>query len=172
MNSISKTFTKIDPASLNKNFIKTIGDEWMLIAAGTQLKFNTMTASWGTMGVLWNKPIAICFIRPVRYTYSFVNESEFFTLSFFTENERSILSFCGSRSGRNVDKISETGLIPLLTANRAIGFMQSRLCIECRKIYADDLNPDKFLVPEIETNYPKKDYHRFYIGEIINVYIK
>jgi flavin reductase (DIM6/NTAB) family NADH-FMN oxidoreductase RutF len=171
MKSIDQAFTKINSAELTDNFIRTIGDEWMLVTAGTLQKFNTMTASWGTVGVLWNKPIAICFIRPTRFTYSFINDAAVFTLSFFHASERRILNFCGSKSGRNVDKISETGLTPLLTENMAIGFMQSRLCIECRKIYADDLNPDKFLVPEIETNYPKRDYHRFFIGEIMNCYV-
>jgi flavin reductase (DIM6/NTAB) family NADH-FMN oxidoreductase RutF len=164
-------FVKIDPSRLTGNCIRIIGDEWMLITAGTPEKFNTMTASWGTMGVLWDKPVAICFIRPTRHTFSFANAGEFFTLSFFTADHRKILNYCGAHSGRNVDKIAATGLKPLLTENNGITFEQSRLCFECRKLYADDLKPDKFIFPSLETrNYPRKDYHRFFIGEILNCY--
>lgn len=173
MDSLEKYFKKIDPTTLNDNFIKIIGNEWMLVTAGTPEKFNTMTASWGAMGVLWNKHIAICFIRPTRYTYAFANENEVFTLSFFTNKERKILNYCGSNSGRNVDKIAKTGLNPLLTINRGITFEQARLCIECRKIYYDDLKSEHFLDPLIDKqNYPDKSYHRFFIGEITGCYQK
>jgi len=171
MQEIEKYLKKIKPEILTDNFIKSIGDEWMLITAGTPDKFNTMTASWGAVGVFWNKPIAICFIRPTRFTFDFANENEIFTLSFFTEKERDILNFCGTKSGKNVDKISATGLIPLLTENESIGYEQSRLCLECRKIYIDDLKPENFLMPGVDSKiYPKKDYHRIYIGEIVNCY--
>ena len=144
----------------------------MLITAGTPESFNTMTASWGTMGVLWNKPVAICFIRPVRHTFAFANASDIFTLSFFYVADQKILSYCGAHSGRKVDKIAATGLKPLLTNHGGITFEQSRLCFECRKLYSDDLKPDKFFLPDLATrNYPRKDYHRFFIGQIINCYI-
>jgi flavin reductase (DIM6/NTAB) family NADH-FMN oxidoreductase RutF len=173
MKAINSLFKKSNASLLDDNFIKTIGDEWMLITAGTHEKFNTMTASWGSMGVLWNKPIAICFIRPTRHTYSFANETDIFTLSFFTSKEKKILSYCGANSGRNVDKIAETGLIPLLMENGGIAFEQARLCLECRKIYYDDLKPQHFLNPTIDKkNYPLKDYHRFFIGEIVGTYKK
>ncbi len=173
MQKIENFFKTIRPEILSDNFIQAIGNEWMLITAGTPDKFNTMTASWGSIGVFWNKPIAICFIRPTRFTFDFANENEIFTLSFFTEKERDILNFCGTKSGRNVDKISATGLKPLLTENTGIGFEQSRLCMECRKIYTDDLKPENFLMPNADSKiYPKKDYHRIYIGEIVNCYIK
>jgi flavin reductase (DIM6/NTAB) family NADH-FMN oxidoreductase RutF len=173
MSTLNKLFKITDPAIVSDNFIKTIGDEWMLITAGTPGKFNTMTASWGAMGVLWNKPIAICFIRPTRYTFDFANENELFTLSFFTPQERKILNYCGSNSGRNVDKIAKTGLLPLSMKNGGISFEQARLILECRKIYFDDLKPAHFLSPLIDKqNYPNRDYHRFFIGQILNCYQK
>ncbi|GAF94493.1 unnamed protein product, partial [marine sediment metagenome] len=99
MQNIDVVFTKIEPELLTDNFIHVIGNEWLLITAGNTEKFNTMTASWGAVGVFWNKPVAICFIRPTRYTFNFVNTHDVFTLSFFTENERDILNFCGTQSG-------------------------------------------------------------------------
>jgi len=173
MNKIEAQFQQVLPQQLTNNFIQSIGNEWMLITAGTEEKFNTMTASWGAVGVLWNKPIAICFIRPTRYTFEFANRSEIFTLSFFNESDKPILEFCGSRSGRRVNKIQETGLKPLITKYNGISFEQVRLCIECRKVYYDDLKPDHFLDPKTDNNnYPKKDYHRMFIGEIVTCYIK
>jgi flavin reductase (DIM6/NTAB) family NADH-FMN oxidoreductase RutF len=173
MNTIDASFHSVSSEELSDNFIDLINNKWMLITAGDTKKFNTMTASWGSIGVLWNKPIAICFIRPTRYTYEFANRSDIFTLSFFPEQHRKILNYCGSKSGRYVDKIEATGLEPLITPNEGITFEQARLCIECRKIYVDDLKPGNFLLPEIDVkNYPKKDYHRIYIGEILNCYTK
>lgn len=173
MQSIRSSHKSLEPEQITDNFIRAIGDEWMLITAGTPDNFNTMTASWGSVGVLWNLPVAICFIRPTRHTYHFTETQDYFTLSFFTDQHKDILSYCGSHSGKNVDKIAETGLQPMLTDNLSIGFEQSRLCLECRKIYFDDLKPAHFLMPDTDDKfYPGKDYHRMYIGEIRNAYIK
>jgi flavin reductase (DIM6/NTAB) family NADH-FMN oxidoreductase RutF len=173
MELIDSYFSKTDIRALPDNFVKIIGDEWLLITCGKPDKFNTMTASWGALGVLWNKSVAICFIRPTRYTYDFTNSNDFFTLSFFTEKEKAILQYCGSNSGKDVDKIGNTGLIPLKTLSDSISFKQSRMVLECKKIYFDDLKPQNFLLPETDKrNYPLKDYHRMFIGEILNTYLK
>jgi flavin reductase (DIM6/NTAB) family NADH-FMN oxidoreductase RutF len=125
------------------------------------------------LGILWNRPVALCFIRPTRHTYQFAEKSDYYTLSFFPESERQILNYCGSKSGRFVNKIEKTGLVPLLTDNKAVGYKQSRLCIECRKIYFSDLKPENFILPDTDRKfYAKKDYHRMYIGEITHCYIR
>jgi len=103
-------YKKIDPNDFSGNIIQKIGFDWMLITAGNPEKFNTMTASWGGMGFLWNKPVAFIFIRPQRFTYEFAELNEYYTLHFFEEKYREILNFCGSKSGRDVDKIAKTGL--------------------------------------------------------------
>lgn len=163
-------FESIDPKLITENVFKMIGEDWMLITAGTASAFNTMTASWGSLGVLWNLPVANCFIRPHRYTFQFAERNEYFTLSFFDEKYRDILNFCGSKSGRDYNKAKETGLIPFSTEHGNIGFEQARLVMECKKLYAGDLNQEDFVVKSlIHKNYPKKDFHRFYIGEIVGV---
>lgn len=164
-----KKFVKIKPDEITDNPFKLIGNDWMLITAGNNENFNTMTASWGTLGILWNKPVAIAYVRPTRYTYKFTETSDYFTLTYFHEEHRSILNFCGTKSGRNVDKIAETGLKPIESDLGNIYFEQARLVIECKKIYFDDIDNQLFLDNHIEKLYPKKDYHRFYIGEIVNV---
>lgn len=173
MNSLEKYFNSIPVGSMEDNVFDLIGRQWMLITAGTTGNFNTMTASWGSMGILWNKPVAICFIRPNRYTYEFAEKYDHYTLSFFDEKYRDLLNFCGTKSGRNTDKIKATGLTPLISRHLNIGFMESRMVIECRKLYCDDLKPGNFIIPDIaRKNYPRDDYHRFYIGEVVNCFLK
>ncbi|MFW6223245.1 MAG: flavin reductase family protein [Bacteroidota bacterium] len=165
-------FYSVDPAQV-QNIFDLIGREWMLITAGSENHFNTMTASWGTMGVLWRKKVAMVFVRPNRYTYQFMEQQEGYTLSFFDEAHRSILDYCGSHSGKNVDKIAETGLTPVVTQNGNVYFDQAKLVFECKKMYVDDIKPDHFLTPDIpEIIYNGQDYHRLYVGEVIDCLIK
>lgn len=164
-------FSKVDISKLNLNAIEMISEQWMLITAGTLDKYNTMTASWGGMGELWNKPVVFIFIRPQRFTYEFVEANDYFTCCFFDKSCRKALSFCGAYSGREVDKAAETGLQPMSSVNSVI-FEQAELYVECRKIYADDIKPEKFQIDFIQKHYPLRDYHRMYIGEIVEVGVK
>jgi len=173
MKNWKEVFNRTDINKFDAKVFNLIGNEWFLITAGEKENFNTMTASWGTLGVLWNKPVAICFIRPTRYTYGFAEESDIFTMSFFADEYKHILKFCGANSGRDTDKIKETGLLPLTTENNGISFEQARLVFECKKIYFDDLKPVFFIPEDIDEKiYPEKDYHRMYIGEILSIYNK
>ena len=173
MQPIDEIFQKTDIKKLDDNFFKVIDNEWMLITAGDKDSFNMMTASWGTIGILWNKPISICFIRPHRYTFGFAEKAEYYTLSFFNQTHRKILNICGNKSGRDMDKIAETGLIPMISEHGNIGYEQARMVMECKKLYSDYLKENNFIIKEIaKKNYPTKDFHKFYIGEIINCFIK
>jgi flavin reductase (DIM6/NTAB) family NADH-FMN oxidoreductase RutF len=165
----SERFIEIPADKISENVFDLIGEQWMLITAGTAEHFNTMTASWGTAGILWHLPVAICFIRPQRYTFEFAENNEYYTLSFLENGNREILQYCGSRSGRNTDKVEETGLKPLSTRLGNVYFEQCKLVIECKKLYADRINEDSFVMRDlIQKNYPRKDFHKFYIGEIVS----
>lgn len=167
------TFRKIDPAEINDNTFKLIGSNWMLITAGPADAYNTMTASWGGFGILWGKSICWCVIRPQRYTYEFMEKAENFTLSFFGEEYRKALEICGTKSGRDIDKAAATGLTPVSgEAPGTTSFKEARMILECRKIYFQDIDPEHFLDPSIDKNYPQKDYHRMYIGEVVNCWVK
>lgn len=167
----TKIFKSVDPDTLNENFFKVIHNEWMLITAGTKSSFNTMTASWGTTGILWNKRIAVCFIRPTRYTFEFTEKNQYYTLSFFDGEYENALLYCGSHSGRNVNKVEATGLKEIETPTGNITFIQSRLVFECRKLYSDFIKEDFFHDRDLaRMHYPRKDFHKFYIGEIVNCY--
>ncbi len=151
---------------LTESPFKLIGSDWMIITAGSPQSFNLMTAAWGGLGVLWQANVGFCFVRPTRYTYSFMERSDRYTLSFFSDAYRSTLNICGTKSGRDVDKIAETGLTPIFD-NEYIYYEQARIVLQCRKLYYHDFMPDRFLDPAIHKLYPQKDYHRMYVGEIV-----
>jgi len=168
------THTKITYKEFEENAIKLIGDDWMLVAAGNFTNnFNMMTASWGGLGYLWNKPVAFIFVRPQRYTHEFTEREGYFTLTFFEEKDRSILSLMGSKSGRDMDKMNYKGLTPFETENKSIAFKEARIIIECKKIYSTQIKSEDFIDKSIDEKvYPTKDHHTMYIGEILNIWIK
>ena len=164
------TWKSISPKDLKENPIALI-DDWALLTAGDQSEWNTMTVSWGGVGVLWGRPVTFTFVRPNRHTFGFMEQSERHTLSFFDDHWHEALSLAGSVSGRDRDKAAETGLKPLLLEG-GMSFEQARIVIVSRKLYAQDLDPAKFVDPSLESFYPLKDYHRLYVGEIEKVLLK
>ena len=151
--------------SLAENVFTLLDKEWMLITAGSPSDYNTMTASWGGLGVLWNRNVCFCFIRPQRYTYQFMEKADRFSLSFFSESYRAALEYCGSHSGRDGNKAKVCGLTPIEISAGVWSFSEARLILECKKLYFQDINPEHFLDPLIQEVYPGHDYHRMYIGE-------
>lgn len=165
-------FRSIDPKQLQQNVFSMIGDKWMLITAGDGEVCNTMTASWGGLGVLWNKPVATCYIRPQRYTKEFVDREEYFTLTFFGEEYRSALTLCGKKSGRDVDKVKECGFTLCTHESGAPYFEQAELVIVCRKRFVQAMDPANIPEDVKQQQYPNQDYHFMYIGEIVEVLTK
>ena len=159
-------FQKVDPKTLDLNPFAAIGDQWMLITAGTPEHCNTMTASWGGLGVLWGVPMATAYIRPQRYTKQFVDENEYFTLSFFTEDYRSQLNLCGTKSGRDMDKVKECGFTVAADEYGAPWFEQAELVLVCRKRMSVPMEEDRIPADVREKQY-HGDYHEMYWGEIV-----
>ena len=162
-------FHSIDPKDLTGNVFSLIGSQWMLVTAGTKEHCNTMTASWGGLGVIWGAPAATCYIRPQRYTKEFVDREEYFTLAFFPEEYRKQLSLCGSKSGRDVDKVKECGFTVKTAACGAPYFEEAELVLVCRKRFAQEMDPNNMPQEIREKWYPQQDYHTLYIGEIVEV---
>jgi flavin reductase (DIM6/NTAB) family NADH-FMN oxidoreductase RutF len=155
-----------------------IGSDWMLLTAGDassdKSNWNTLTASWGALGVLWHMDVAIVFIRPSRQTFQFANSSDLFTMSFFDKKYQKVLDLCGSKSGRDIDKASEAGITPVVFntgfVSGAVGFEEASEVIVCQKLYFQDLDPAKISgTPEMERNYNGKDYHRMFIGKVLGL---
>jgi len=146
--------------------------DWLLLAAGdlSTGDWNCMTVGWGAFGRMWARPMALIVVRPTRHTYGFMERLDTFTLSAFPETLRPALDYCGSHSGRDGDKAKAAGITPeAARVVKAPAFAEAELVVECRKIYFDDLEPRQFLADWIEPNYPKKDYHRMYFGEILAI---
>lgn len=167
---MDEQFQVIKPEEIQDNVFQLINNDWMLVCAGTPEHYNMMTASWGGAGFLWKKHIAMIFIRPQRHTFLFIEENPYFTICFFDHSYRQILNYCGTYSGKDVNKMNLKGLDSIVTPNGNVVFKQARLVLECRKIYQDDIRPDQFLSFDQEKIYANKDYHRFYIGEITHVW--
>ncbi|NDV59792.1 DUF4468 domain-containing protein [Bacteroides sp. 519] len=165
-------YRQIAPDKLPGNIIKMLNDDWMLITAGTKDQFNMMTASWGGLGMLYGKPIAMCFINPTRYTYQLMEKNDTYTFTFYTEAYRDALKYCGSTSGKNTDKVKGSGLTPITTPNGSQAFGEAWLIIECRKLVSQSITPEAINNEKVKEEWIGKQLHKMYIGEIINVWVK
>lgn len=134
-------------------------------------RFNAMTVGWGSVGVMWGKPFVQVVVRPTRYTYEFMERYDTFTVCAFPREHSPALDLLGSKSGRDGNKVAESGLTPTASTKVAApSYREAELTLECRKIYWDDMERSHFLDPHIEENYSRLDYHRIYYGEIVAVF--
>lgn len=161
----------MDPKCLTENVFSLLDDRWALLTAGTPEDCNTMTVSWGGVGILWNKPVVTVYVRPQRHTHRFMEKSDCFTLTFFGEGERrEALSLCGSKSGREMDKFSAAGLTVAVSADGVPYPGEGELVLVCRTLYRQEMEARCFLDEDIRRkNYPNEDYHTMYVGEIVEV---
>lgn len=149
--------------------LRVFHEDWALVTAGTQADgYNTMTISWGGLGTLWGKPVATVYVKPVRYTHSFLEKNDWFTVSFYPEECREALALLGRLSGRDGDKVAESGLTPRFLEN-AVTFAEARVTLLCRKIYTQPM--DTAAMPEkvVETFYKVEKPHTIFIGEVVEV---
>lgn len=148
-------------------------NQWFLLTSGdyTSGEYNTMTVGWGSFGTMWNRPFAMVVVRPQRYTYQFMEKYDDFSLCAFPLELQAKLNILGKKSGKDGDKIKESGLMvqPAKLIQSPV-FEEAILQIECKKIYWDDLNPENFLAKYIRPMYQMNDFHRMYFGEIVNIY--
>ena len=168
---MEELFREISPAEITGNVFERIGKQWMLITAGREESFNTMTASWGSMGILWGKNVAFVFVRDHRHTFKFMEENEFYTLSFYGEEYREALQICGTLSGRDVNKPEKAGLTPAYD-EKTTWFNEAEMVITCRKLYRHKIDPNELVDSSITGIYPQNDYHYMYVGEIERVKVK
>lgn len=169
-NNICEDFSEISPYE-TENALKLIGKDWMLITARDGDGANAMTASWGCMGVLWNKPVAVGFIRPQRYTFGLAEREERISLAFFGGQRRDALNICGSKSGRDCDKLALAGL-SVADCDGVSVIREASMILICRKLYADDLREQCFIDSALLDNYKNGDFHRMYVWEIQKALIK
>lgn len=163
----------IDMKELKFNPMTLIGKEWMLVSAGNEKSFNTMTAQWGHLGAIWNgdMPTSVMYLRPQRYTRTFVDKENYYTLSFFDEAYKKDLMYLGTHSGRDEDKLAKTSLTPVFS-DESVYFKEAKMVFVCRKVYRGKLHEESFVDQDIlKQNYPEHDFHYVYIGEIVKAYV-
>ncbi len=163
----------IDMKELKFNPMTLIGKEWMLVSAGNEKSFNTMTAQWGHLGAIWNgdMPTSVMYLRPQRYTRTFVDKENYYTLSFFDEAYKKDLMYLGTHSGRDEDKLAKTSLTPVFS-DESVYFKEAKMVFVCRKVYRGKLHEESFVDQDIlKKNYPEHDFHYVYIGEIVKAYV-
>ncbi|NLB33792.1 MAG: flavin reductase family protein, partial [Tissierellia bacterium] len=157
-------YKEIKPEQLDKNIFHLLNDEWMLITAQKDNIVNTMTASWGGFGILWNKRVSNVVIRPQRYTKEFIDSSSTFSLCFFDKEYKKTMAYLGSVSGKDENKIEKSNLTINHIQNTPY-FEEASMVIICKKLYAQELKPECFIEKEVDSNtYPDKDYHTMYIS--------
>lgn len=165
-------FIEVRTKDFIQNPFRLIGKDWMLITAEHNGKANTMTASWGGFGIMWGKDVAYIVIRPQRFTKEFIDNSESFSLTFLSDEYRKILTYLGTISGRDEDKIKKSGL-NLIYNEKTPYFNEGKIVILCKKLFAQEMNSDSFLVEGIKDNcYPESDFHTLYISEITKILTK
>lgn len=159
--------TEKDIYAFNENIFRIVGKDSALLTAGTLSSFNSMTISWATMGVLWGKNVLICFVRPSRYTYGFMENHDVFSVSFFVDSFKKELDYMGTHSGRNTDKVKACNFTPVSHQDGCVYYEEARLTFILKKIYYQDL--DSTHIPEeiLTRNYATGNFHRVYVGEII-----
>ena len=166
------TFHTVPTQDLSPLFDR-IDKEWMLITATDGERTNSMTASWGCFGILWNKPVAVCFIRPQRYTFELTEKSERLSLTFFDRTYHKALAYMGAHSGRDGDKYAATGLHIDKDESGTPYPAEAHTVVVGKILYAGRLQKDAFLDPEIVAkHYPSEDFHQMYVCEIERVLVR
>ncbi len=148
-------------------------DRWALVTAGSIENYNTMTIAWGSMGTIWGpphqgKPILTVYVSPARYTHSYLENNDYFIVSFFPEEHRKSLSILGSKSGRDGDKVALTSLTPVSVPN-GVDFEQAELSFVCKKLYSHQFEKDQVPPEVVSWIYNRMPPHTMFIGEIVDV---
>ena len=142
--------------------------KWALLTAGDADKFNTMTVSWGGMGTLWSKPVVTAYVRTSRYTHEFMDNGEYFTLSFYPEDYKKILGEMGSKSGRDIDKMNYPGLTAK-KVGETVTFEEAEVTLVCKKLFKQELSVENMTSEIADAFYSADAVHDMYIGEVVDI---
>ncbi len=150
------------------DIFKLFDKKWALVTAGTKDKINTMTVSWGGLGTIWNKPVATIYIRTSRYTHEFVDDNDYFTMSIYPEECKKILAVLGSKSGRDIDKMHESGLTPK-ELSQSMTFEEAEVTLVCKKLFKQRVELANMPKEVVNQWYDNDAEHDMYIGEVVEI---
>ena len=153
---------------LNVDIFSILDKKWALLTAGTKDYFNSMTISWGGMGTIWGKPVVTTYVRTSRYTHEFMDDNEYFTLSFYPDEKKNILGVFGSKSGRDIDKMNYEGLT-LKEAGNSITFEEAEITLVCKKLFKQRLDEANMPKDIVDSFYKEDAPHDMYIGEVVDI---
>ncbi|MCR4652000.1 MAG: flavin reductase [Lachnospiraceae bacterium] len=153
---------------LTMDIFKQFDKKWALLTAGTENDFNTMTISWGGLGTIWNKPVATVYVRGSRLTHEYMDNNDYFTVSFYPEENKNELKVLGSVSGRDMDKMNASGLTPVKTAG-TVTFEEAEVTLVCRKLFRQRLLKENMPSDVADSMYADNDLHDMYIGEVVEI---
>ena len=164
---MTHVFQPFNLDDIDINPFTKIGKEWALITAGNKEKYNTMTVSWGGMGILWGKKVAFLFIRDFRYTKEFIDNNDLLSISFLSEQYRDALNYCGTHSGRTENKFAGANLTPAFRHN--IPYVdEANFVLLCNKLAAVPIEQCHLLDQTLMSKwYQDSDMHTMYVVEII-----
>ena len=152
----------------NTEIFSQFDKKWALLTAGDESSFNTMTISWGGLGTIWGKPVATVYVRTSRYTHDFMDANEYFTISFFPEEYKQILGVLGSKSGRDMDKMKDSGL-SAIKAGDSVSFKEAEVTLVCRKMFKQELSVANMPEDVAKAMYEGQAPHDMYIGEVAEI---
>ena len=168
-------YEAVSPEEFNENIFKLVGKDFTVITAGE--KPNSMVASWGGIGIMFNKPVTWNFLRANRYTLEKMRETGTFTMCWFPDQYKGDIMQFGTKSGRNTDKMAQTKLTPMATPDGYPAYAEAKIIIECKLIAASTVSKDEFYTEEAKTFLQEgyddaKDWHKLVYGEITKIYIR
>jgi flavin reductase (DIM6/NTAB) family NADH-FMN oxidoreductase RutF len=175
--TFDELFQPVEATELTDNVFKLVGKDFTVITAGDSVSFNSMTAGWGGMGIMFEKPVTWCFLRASRYTLELMKKETTYTMSYFDDKYKEQVLFFGSKTGRNTDKMKETSLTHVSTPSGNSSYKEARLIIECKLTEITTVGPDDFYAQAdkdfvIEGYNDAKAYHKLVFGEITKIWIK
>jgi flavin reductase (DIM6/NTAB) family NADH-FMN oxidoreductase RutF len=158
-----------DPLTLPESLLAQLKEgAFLTVKAGDAL--NTMTIGWGLIGILWQKPVFMVPVRTSRHTHSLIEKAKDFTVTAPSGDMQAALNFCGTRSGRDLDKIKACDLKTQPGQDTVSPILDMPgLHLECRILYKTPMDP-AHMDASLQSMYPAKDYHILYFGEILSCY--
>jgi flavin reductase (DIM6/NTAB) family NADH-FMN oxidoreductase RutF len=165
----------VDPRTLSLDVWNVFNEKNALLTAGDRNRCNTMTVGWCQVGRLWNIPVCTVYVRPERYTYGFIDAADYFTISILpAEHKKTTMVYCGTKSGRDVDKFNDCGLTLAYGAGDAPYVEEAELVLVCKKLYAQDIDVSCIVDggPVLPFYGEQDGWHRIYTGEIVEAYVK
>ncbi len=173
-------FVEKNISEFNLNPYTLFAEKWAALSVGNKEDgFNAMTIAWGTTGALWEKtshsnrlPVMTVYVRPKRYTNTLMKKEEYFSVAVFNDKDKKILGYLGSHSGKTENKYEGAGITPVFEENTVYP-EEAEIIFICKKVYSSLLDEEGFQDKElIEFNYPNRDFHKMYVGQIEKILVK